>query len=182
MLTWGVGELFPDVRRTLPLSSLPSTIMKAGGRLTSRGSRAQVARSPVYLSMITAWSFAEIIRYSHYVAGLAGVKVQALEWLRCVSSLSLYDALAERVLTLLVAATRLSTSCTRSAPAPRRSSSSSRPLPPRRRTVRSPAPGPTLSSALGPRVRPSSSSRPSPTGAASPLPDSPPRPSQASPS
>ncbi|TNY19097.1 protein tyrosine phosphatase [Rhodotorula diobovata] len=61
MLVWGVGELFPEV-----------------------------ARSPVYLSMVTAWSFAEIIRYSHYVAGLAGVKVSALEWLRYTAFYVLY--------------------------------------------------------------------------------------------
>ncbi|KPV71958.1 uncharacterized protein RHOBADRAFT_56329 [Rhodotorula graminis WP1] len=73
MLTWGVGELFPEV-----------------------------ARSPVYLSMITAWSFAEIIRYSHYVAGLAGVKINALEWLRYTAFYVLYPVGAGSEAVLLI--------------------------------------------------------------------------------
>lgn len=38
--------------------------------------------------MVTAWSFAEIIRYVHYATGLMGMKIKALEWLRCVYLLS----------------------------------------------------------------------------------------------
>lgn len=38
--------------------------------------------------MVTAWSLAEIIRYTHYATGLQGIKIKALEWLRSVSSLA----------------------------------------------------------------------------------------------
>ncbi|SCZ94167.1 BZ3500_MvSof-1268-A1-R1_Chr12-2g03731 [Microbotryum saponariae] len=41
-----------------------------------------VAASPFYCSMVFAWSVTEVIRYAHYAAGLLGVKVYVLEWLR----------------------------------------------------------------------------------------------------
>ncbi|BGP43411.1 hypothetical protein JCM10449v2_007446 [Rhodotorula kratochvilovae] len=60
-LVWGVCELFP-----------------------------QVPHSPIYVSMVTAWSFAEIIRYTHYATGLMGLKLRALEWLRYTAFYILY--------------------------------------------------------------------------------------------
>ncbi|ORY54381.1 tyrosine phosphatase-like protein [Leucosporidium creatinivorum] len=42
----------------------------------------QVAASPIYISMVFAWSFTEVVRYLHYVASLVNVKVPVLEWLR----------------------------------------------------------------------------------------------------
>ncbi|GAA6039373.1 hypothetical protein JCM8097_002821 [Rhodosporidiobolus ruineniae] len=60
-LVWGVCELFPAV-----------------------------PHSPFYISMVTAWSCAEIIRYIHYATGLVGVKVKALEWLRYTAFYILY--------------------------------------------------------------------------------------------
>ncbi|GAA5979399.1 hypothetical protein JCM11641_005023 [Rhodosporidiobolus odoratus] len=60
-LVWGVCELFPEV-----------------------------PHSPFYISMVTAWSFAEIIRYVHYATGLMGLKLKALEWLRYTAFYILY--------------------------------------------------------------------------------------------
>ena len=44
----------------------------------------QVPHSPFYVSMVTAWCLAEIIRYTHYVTGLQGFKIKPLEWIRYV--------------------------------------------------------------------------------------------------
>lgn len=44
----------------------------------------QVAASPIYGSMVFAWSFTEVIRYSFYAAGLLGLQIPILEWLRYV--------------------------------------------------------------------------------------------------
>ncbi|GAA6021939.1 hypothetical protein JCM10207_002607 [Rhodosporidiobolus poonsookiae] len=60
-LVWGVCVLFPEV-----------------------------PRSPFYISMVTAWSLAEIIRYTHYATGLLGLKLGALEWLRYTAFYILY--------------------------------------------------------------------------------------------
>ncbi|GAA5905183.1 hypothetical protein JCM6882_000402 [Rhodosporidiobolus microsporus] len=60
-LVWGVCEFFPEV-----------------------------PHSPFYISMVTAWSLAEIIRYVHYATGLLGMKVRALEWLRYTAFYILY--------------------------------------------------------------------------------------------
>ncbi|BGP20033.1 hypothetical protein JCM10213_000585 [Rhodosporidiobolus nylandii] len=60
-LVWGVCELFP-----------------------------RVPCSPFYISMVTAWSCAEIIRYIHYAIGLVGIKSKALEWLRYTAFYILY--------------------------------------------------------------------------------------------
>lgn len=38
--------------------------------------------SPVYASMVLAWSVTEVIRYTHYATGLLGIKSKSLEWLR----------------------------------------------------------------------------------------------------
>ncbi|GAA6055248.1 hypothetical protein JCM3770_001506 [Rhodotorula araucariae] len=75
-LVWGVCELFP-----------------------------QVPHSPIYVSMVTAWSFAEIIRYTHYATGLMGLKLGALEWLRYTAFYVLYPlgAGSEAVLIFLSA-------------------------------------------------------------------------------
>jgi very-long-chain (3R)-3-hydroxyacyl-CoA dehydratase len=35
--------------------------------------------------MVTAWSFAEIIRYLHYATNLLNIKVPVLEWIRSVT-------------------------------------------------------------------------------------------------
>jgi very-long-chain (3R)-3-hydroxyacyl-CoA dehydratase len=43
--------------------------------------------SPFYASMVFAWSFTEVVRYSHYTTGLLGIKVDLLEYLRSVPSL-----------------------------------------------------------------------------------------------
>ncbi|CEQ41742.1 SPOSA6832_03497 [Sporobolomyces salmonicolor] len=43
----------------------------------------EVPRTPFYISMVAAWSFAEIIRYLHYASALLNVKVPVLEWIRC---------------------------------------------------------------------------------------------------
>lgn len=42
----------------------------------------QVGHSPVYATMVFAWAFTEIVRYSFYATGLMGIKVSALETLR----------------------------------------------------------------------------------------------------
>lgn len=47
----------------------------------------QIPHSPFYVSMVTAWSLAEIIRYTHYATGLQGFKLKPLEWIRCVLGL-----------------------------------------------------------------------------------------------
>ena len=41
-----------------------------------------VGASPVYATMVFAWSFTEIVRYSFYAVGLLGVRVPPLESLR----------------------------------------------------------------------------------------------------
>ncbi|GAA5880786.1 hypothetical protein JCM3774_005748 [Rhodotorula dairenensis] len=60
-LVWGVCEIFPEV-----------------------------PHSPFYVSMVTAWSLAEIIRYTHYVTGLQGFKIKPLEWIRYTAFYILY--------------------------------------------------------------------------------------------
>ncbi|KAK4702840.1 hypothetical protein P7C70_g3380, partial [Phenoliferia sp. Uapishka_3] len=42
----------------------------------------QVGNSPIYATMVFAWAFTEIIRYTFYAAGLVGAKVGWLETLR----------------------------------------------------------------------------------------------------
>ncbi|GAA5827569.1 hypothetical protein JCM11251_001738 [Rhodosporidiobolus azoricus] len=75
-LVWGVCEFFPEV-----------------------------ARSPFYISMVTAWCCAEIIRYIHYATGLLGLKIKALEWLRYTAFYILYPvgAVSEAILIALSA-------------------------------------------------------------------------------
>lgn len=48
-----------------------------------------MASSPIYCSMVFAWSFTEVVRYSHYAAGLVNLKIHILEWLRRVAYSSL---------------------------------------------------------------------------------------------
>ncbi|BGP58140.1 hypothetical protein JCM8202_006158 [Rhodotorula sphaerocarpa] len=60
-LVWGVCEIFPEV-----------------------------PHSPFYVSMVTAWSLAEIIRYAHYATGLQGFKIKPLEWIRYTAFYILY--------------------------------------------------------------------------------------------
>ncbi|GJN94000.1 hypothetical protein Rhopal_007063-T1 [Rhodotorula paludigena] len=60
-LVWGVCEFFPEV-----------------------------PRSPIYVSMVAAWSLAEIIRYTHYATGLMGLQVKTLEWIRYTAFYILY--------------------------------------------------------------------------------------------
>ncbi|GAA5989958.1 hypothetical protein JCM10908_002396 [Rhodotorula pacifica] len=60
-LVWGVCEIFPEV-----------------------------PHSPFYVTMVTAWSLAEIIRYAHYVTGLQGFKIKPLEWIRYTAFYILY--------------------------------------------------------------------------------------------
>ncbi|GAA5829708.1 hypothetical protein JCM5353_005204 [Sporobolomyces roseus] len=49
-----------------------------------------VPQTPFYVSMVTAWSFAEIIRYLHYATNLMNVKVPILEWIRYTAFYILY--------------------------------------------------------------------------------------------
>jgi len=77
VVVWGVGHFFPAVSPTLDGAPRPRPAW-----LTPNVDCAQAATSPIYLSMIIAWSLAEITRYLHYAAGLAGLKVAPLEWLR----------------------------------------------------------------------------------------------------
>ncbi|POY73083.1 hypothetical protein BMF94_3921 [Rhodotorula taiwanensis] len=60
-LVWGVCEIFPEI-----------------------------PHSPFYVSMVTAWSLAEIIRYTHYATGLQGFKLKPLEWIRYTAFYILY--------------------------------------------------------------------------------------------
>ncbi|KAM0786012.1 hypothetical protein ACM66B_006828 [Microbotryomycetes sp. NB124-2] len=58
------------------------------------------AASPFYVSMVLAWSVTEVIRYSHYVTSLLGLKAPLLEWLRYSTFYVLYPvgALSEAAL------------------------------------------------------------------------------------
>ncbi|KAK4048511.1 hypothetical protein OIV83_004679 [Microbotryomycetes sp. JL201] len=58
------------------------------------------AASPFYVSMVLAWSITEVIRYSHYVTSLLGIKAPLLEWLRYSTFYVLYPvgALSEAAL------------------------------------------------------------------------------------
>ncbi|GAA5847107.1 hypothetical protein JCM3766R1_000613 [Sporobolomyces carnicolor] len=61
----------------------------------------QVPKTPVYVSMVTAWSFAEIIRYLHYVTSLLSIKVSILEWIRYTAFYILYPVGAGSEATLI---------------------------------------------------------------------------------
>ncbi|MBW0465917.1 hypothetical protein O181_005632 [Austropuccinia psidii MF-1] len=50
----------------------------------------QLGSSPVYASMVLAWSFTEVIRYAHYTFGLANIQSDVLEWLRYSTFYVLY--------------------------------------------------------------------------------------------
>lgn len=50
----------------------------------------QVGKSPIYASMVLAWSCTEVIRYAHYALGLLQIKSGALEWLRYSTFYVLY--------------------------------------------------------------------------------------------
>lgn len=50
----------------------------------------QAAHTPIYVSMISAWSLAEITRYLHYATSLASVKLPGLEWIRYSAFYVLY--------------------------------------------------------------------------------------------
>ncbi|SGY19961.1 BQ5605_C017g08407 [Microbotryum silenes-dioicae] len=67
-------------------SGLATTVMQVSSRVFMVwyvcNTWPQVAASPFYCSMVFAWSVTEVIRYAHYAAGLLGVKVYVLEWLR----------------------------------------------------------------------------------------------------
>ncbi|GAA5915280.1 enoyl-CoA hydratase PHS1 [Sporobolomyces salmoneus] len=61
----------------------------------------QVPETPFYVSMVTAWSFAEIIRYLHYATNLLNVKVPILEWIRYTAFYVLYPVGAGSEATLI---------------------------------------------------------------------------------
>lgn len=50
----------------------------------------EVGKSPIYTSMVLAWSITEVIRYAHYALGLVDVKSGILEWLRYSTFYVLY--------------------------------------------------------------------------------------------
>ncbi|GAA5931165.1 enoyl-CoA hydratase PHS1 [Sporobolomyces koalae] len=60
-----------------------------------------VPRTPFYVSMVTAWSFAEIIRYLHYATNLLKIKVPLLEWIRYTAFYILYPVGAGSEATLI---------------------------------------------------------------------------------
>lgn len=89
------STFFPYFDRLVHLPFLPSGQCSPPLRLNrSPSSRAaelfdphtttKITNSPAYTSMVFAWSFTEVIRYSHYVTSLLSVKLPALEWLRFV--------------------------------------------------------------------------------------------------
>ncbi|GAA6008309.1 hypothetical protein JCM11491_004431 [Sporobolomyces phaffii] len=61
----------------------------------------QVPQTPFYVSMVTAWSFAEIVRYLHYATNLLDVKVPVLEWIRYTAFYILYPVGAGSEATLI---------------------------------------------------------------------------------
>ncbi|GAA6062954.1 hypothetical protein JCM10212_005344 [Sporobolomyces blumeae] len=61
----------------------------------------EVPRTPFYVSMVTAWSFAEIIRYLHYATNLLNIKVPLLEWIRYTAFYILYPVGAGSEATLI---------------------------------------------------------------------------------
>ncbi|GAA5895614.1 hypothetical protein JCM5296_003762 [Sporobolomyces johnsonii] len=61
----------------------------------------EVPRTPFYISMVAAWSFAEIIRYLHYASSLLNVKVPVLEWIRYTAFYILYPVGAGSEATLI---------------------------------------------------------------------------------
>nr|AFU52581.1 3-hydroxyacyl-CoA dehydratase [Sporobolomyces primogenomicus] len=61
----------------------------------------QVPQTPFYVSMVTAWSFAEIIRYLHYATNLMNIKVPILEWIRYTAFYVLYPVGAGSEATLI---------------------------------------------------------------------------------
>ncbi|GAA5956767.1 hypothetical protein JCM21900_002175 [Sporobolomyces salmonicolor] len=61
----------------------------------------EVPRTPFYISMVAAWSFAEIIRYLHYASALLNVKVPVLEWIRYTAFYVLYPVGAGSEATLI---------------------------------------------------------------------------------
>ncbi|GAA5959339.1 hypothetical protein JCM3765_006570 [Sporobolomyces pararoseus] len=61
----------------------------------------QVPQTPFYVSMVTAWSFAEIIRYLHYATNLLNIKVPILEWIRYTAFYILYPVGAGSEATLI---------------------------------------------------------------------------------
>lgn len=79
----------------------------------------QVAAQPAYCSMVFAWSFTEVVRYTHYATGLMDYTLSSLEWLRYASSPPSPKAL----LTLVPAGTRRSILSTLSVLAPKPPSS-----------------------------------------------------------
>ncbi|KAH9461149.1 hypothetical protein MJO28_009693 [Puccinia striiformis f. sp. tritici] len=50
----------------------------------------EVGKSPIYASMVLAWSCTEVIRYAHYAFGLVDIKSGVLEWLRYSTFYVLY--------------------------------------------------------------------------------------------
>lgn len=50
----------------------------------------QLGTSPIYASMVMAWSFTEVIRYAHYACSLAKIHSDLLGWLRYSTFYVLY--------------------------------------------------------------------------------------------
>jgi very-long-chain (3R)-3-hydroxyacyl-CoA dehydratase len=46
--------------------------------------------SPLFTTMLLAWSLTEVIRYTYYATSLLGIKIRALDWLRYTTFLPLY--------------------------------------------------------------------------------------------
>lgn len=54
----------------------------------------QSQASPIFSTMVFAWSVAEIVRYATYALALFNIKIYPLEWLRYVLIIAIYLNLA----------------------------------------------------------------------------------------
>lgn len=77
VLVWGILLQFPIVSQSL--QHIHSR------RVIAETVAPQTQSSPIFSSMVFAWSVAEIVRYATYALALYGIKIYPLEWLRCVS-------------------------------------------------------------------------------------------------
>lgn len=91
LVVWYILPFFPQVRSqpfSLPLHIHPDLADKRSLLLSQ--SHPQTAHSPIYASMVLAWSLSEIIRYGTYVSSLLNYPIQSLLWLRYSAFYALY--------------------------------------------------------------------------------------------
>ncbi|KAF8308368.1 PTPLA-domain-containing protein [Clavulina sp. PMI_390] len=91
--TFAVFEVFHVILR-LVQTSFGTTLMQVSSRIWLVWGIVErfpeTKQSPLYATMVTAWCFAEIIRYKTYALTLMGMQPYALTWLRYTAFYILY--------------------------------------------------------------------------------------------